>query len=323
VNEAVSIVYATHRPDPAFEWFADGLANQLSGEDVELIVVDGLFCADRTARFAEAVAGRFAFRHVPAKPTPFNGPHRLTGVEYFAASNARNTGIVHATKPYVVFVDDSSVPMPGWWSEVLEAARHQYLVGGAYQKHREMRVERGVLVSSRSDPSGIDSRWDQGDDHRVVPLAGGHLFGASLGIPREVLLEVGGFDELCDSVAGEDYQLGIRLENAGFRLFYSRAMLTIGSEEHHARGPGLKRLDATLPEPLYLRRLGQFGVDQRATDGRLDASHMVLDVLYGLKQRRSIGNPFDLRRLEPEQLPTLTDRFPERHWFTGQALSEL
>jgi glycosyltransferase involved in cell wall biosynthesis len=322
VNEAVSVVYATHRHDPAFQWFADGLANQLCDEDVEVIVVDGQFCEDRTAQFEEAVAGRFALRHVPAKPNPLNGPHRLTSVEYFAASSARNTGIVYASKPYVVFVDDASVPMPGWWSEVVEAARHQYLVGGAYQKHREMRVERGNLVSS--EPSGIDHRWDRGDDRRVVPLSGGHLYGCSMGIPRAVLLDVNGFDELCDSIAGEDYQLGLRLENAGHRLFYSRRMLTIESEEHHAVGPRLIGLEqSTLPEREYRELLRHFGVDRRHTDGPFDASHMVLDILHGREQRRSLGNPYLLSHLGPEQLATLTEVFPQRHWFSGQALSEL
>jgi hypothetical protein len=323
VNEAVSIVYATHRDDPAFQWFADGLANQISDEDVEVIVVDGQFCEGRTARFEEAVAGRFALRHVAAKPTPLNGPHRLTSIEYFAASSARNTGVVYASKPYVVFVDDASVPMPGWWSEVVEAARHQYLVGGAYQKHREMRVERGTLVSSRSEQSGIDTRWDLGDDRRVVPLPGQQLYGSSLGIPRVVLLEVNGFDELCDSIAGEDYQLGLRLENAGHRIFYSRRMLTIESEEHHAGGPILIRLNQTLPEREYMERLREFGVDRRTTDGPFDSTYMILDILYGRDQRASLGNPYKLSRLAPEQLAMLTEVFPQRYWFSGQALSEL
>lgn len=322
MNEAVSIVFATHRPDPAFEWFADGLANQLSDEDVEVIVVDGLFDEERTALFTAAAAGRFPVRHVAAKPTPYNGPHRVTRAAYFAASSARNTGVVYATKPYLVFVDDSSLPMPGWWSEVLEAARHQYLVSGAYKKCWDVRVERGELVSHRAHALGLDSRWDQGDDQRVVPLIGGQLYNPSFGVPRAVLIEVGGFDELCDSVAGEDYQLGIRLENAGHRLFYSRAMLTIESE-NHAVGTSLERLDATLPEVRYLELLRQFGVDKRTTDGRLDASHMVLDILYGRHQRHSIGNAYELGRLGPDQLEGLADRFPERHWFTGLPLSEM
>jgi glycosyltransferase involved in cell wall biosynthesis len=323
VNEAISIVYTTCRRDPAFDWFADALATQISDEDVEVIMVDGCHDDERTGRFSDVVAGRFAFVHVPAKPSPYNGPYRLTKKAYFAAASARNTGIVWASKPFVVFIDDAVLPMPGWWDEVVEASRHEYLVAGGYQKHWEMRVERGALVSSRSDPSGIDTRWDLGHDERVVPLRGEQLFGCSLGIPRRTLLDVGGFDELCDSVAGEDYQLGIRLGHAGLPLFYSRRMLTIESEEHHLQGPYLARLNATLSEVAYLERLREFGVSRRSTDGPFDSSHMVLDIVYGRRLRRSIGNPYELRRLRPEHLTALVERFPERHWFTGQALSEM
>jgi glycosyltransferase involved in cell wall biosynthesis len=323
VNEAISIVYTTCRREPAFEWFADALGAQLYDEDVEVVVVDGCHDDERTARFNHAAAGRFTLVHVPPKPSPYNGPLRVTGAEYFAAASARNTGIVWATKPYVVFVDDAALPMPGWFDEVVEAARHEYLVAGGYQKHWEMRVERGELVSSRSEPQGIDSRWALGDDTRVVPLRGDQLYGCSVGVPRQALIEVGGFDELCDSVAGEDYQLGIRLTHAGLPLFYSRRMLTIESEEHHRDGPSFVRLEASLNEQAYLSRLKEFGVSRRSTDGALDVSHMVLDIVYGRRQRRSIGNPYELGRLRPQDLGSLVERFPERHWFTDQALAEM
>ena len=78
--------------------------------------------------------------------------------------------------------------MPGWWGQVREAARHQYVIVGAYQKHMNVQVFDGRLESSTVEPSGIDSRWTLGDDRRVVEITGGQLYGASLGVAREVML---------------------------------------------------------------------------------------------------------------------------------------
>ena len=324
MRTAVSVVYSTHRRDPAFRWFADGLARQIGDDHVELVVVDGHDGPDRTDEFDAAAAGRFELRHVRAKPTVFNGTHRRVRRDMHAAASARNTGIVVASEHYVVFVDDCSVPMPGWWDEVSEAARHHYVVAGSYQKHREMHVVDGELVSSRSDRSGLDVRWDAGDHGRVVPIRGAHLFGCSVGMPRDLLLDLDGFDELCDGLGGEDYQLGLRLELAGVPLFYSRRMLTIESHEHHSGdGPQFVRADPELGEPAYPRRLASFGVDARSTDGRCDASHMVLDLVLGLGATRSLGNHRPLADLRPECLESTADSLPTTSWFDGRDLGDL
>lgn len=175
----VSVVYVTHRAEPRFDWFADSLAMNIGDADVEVIVVDGLHSSDRTDRISEAVHGRFAACHVPAKPTPYNGPHRLTQRDYFASASARNTGVVHASRSYVVFADDAAVLMPGWGGEVRHAARDEYVVAGAYQKRWEMMVERGALVRGRLDAGGTDSRWHQCSDTGAVPAHGSQLFGCS------------------------------------------------------------------------------------------------------------------------------------------------
>jgi glycosyltransferase involved in cell wall biosynthesis len=325
VRPAVSIVYSTHRSEPKFEWFADGLARQLDDDDeIEVVLVDGLVSAERRARFAAATDGRYDFTYAEPKPTAFNGRYQRTSRPLFAAANARNTGVVYASHPYLAFVDDCSVPMPGWWREVREAARHQYVVSGAYQRHRDMHVTDGVLESSGMDSSGLDSRWDLGDDRRVVEIVGGQLYTPSLGIARDTIVDVNGFDELCNGVGGEDCNLGIRLQMAGHRIFYSRRMLTVEADDLSNRGPqSFERVDPLTSERAYRDRLAELGVRRRTTDGRCDASHMALDLVYGLAQPESIGNHYVLRDLQPADLPATSRQLPTHFWFDGRPLSDL
>jgi hypothetical protein len=138
------------------------------------------------------------------------------------------------------------------------------------------------------------------------------------------MLEVNGFDELCDGIGGEDCNLGIRLEMAGHRVFYSRRMTTIESEDHAARySLPFVRIDPVLDARAYRERLAGFGVSERSIEGRCDASHMALDVVYGLGKPQSIGNHFELRDVQPADLPATSRGLPTTFWFDGRRLSEL
>ncbi len=320
---SVTIAYITHRAEPQFRWFIDGLAAQLDGDPtVEVLFVDGLYDRPRAECVTELVAGRFAFRHLPAKPNPWNGPYRLCRHELWAAASARNTAIVCARGEYLACVDDCSVLGPHWWDQVRLAARERWVIAGAYQKHRDIEVVAGVLSDSRTDDSGLDTRWSLAAGDGTVQIAGGQLYG-NCAAPRDLLVAVNGWDELCDPMGGEDYHLGIRLEWAGETIRYSRRMLTIESEDLH----GGRTPSRWAPPPLsvedYMAILARYGVDRRSTDGPTDASHLVLDVLYGTHAVRSIGNYYDLRDLDEMSLMGLPSRFPLRYWFADVALAEL
>jgi hypothetical protein len=319
----ISIVYPTQRPEPRFDWFADSLAWQLrEDDDVEVIFVDGLHSPERRTELDRVVAGRFAFRHVAPKPSPYNGPQRLTRRDYWAASSARNTGILWSAGSYIVFVDDTSVVGPHWLAEVLKAAAEGYVVAGAYEKRCEMTVENGRLVRGRI-AAGPDSRWDLGDDTRTVEIVGGQWYTNSCGAPRELLLAVNGFDELCDVIGGEDWHLGIRLEWSGSAIYYSRRMLTTESDDLAQQDDMPLRLDKLTDEQFYMQRLLDFGVTQRATEGHYDSSHLLLDILYGTRSIRSIGNYYDLAELNEANLLETVERFPRYHWFDQQPLVEM
>jgi glycosyltransferase involved in cell wall biosynthesis len=324
MTSAVGIVYVTGRADPAFDWFADGLAAQLGdGDDVELVVVDALRSPARTRLFGASVRGRFRWRHVAPKPTPWQGPHRRTREDWFGASSARNTGLVACRAPYIVFVDDCSVPLPGWWKRVKRAAAAGDVVTGAYRKAWSMRVEAGRLVEARVEASGIDSRWPLGHDRRPVPVEGGQLFGASIGAPRERLVSLNGFDELCDSIGGEDWQLGLRLVHAGATILYDRSMQTVESEERHRVGRPLRREDPELDRGDYMARLREFGVTRRVVERRHDSSSMVLDIVLGTRSPGTHGNYYWLPALAPRDLAATVGRFPRARWFDGRSLESL
>jgi hypothetical protein len=257
------------------------------------------------------------------KPSAYNGPDRRTGRDLFAAASARNTGAVYTTKPYLVFVDDCSVLCPGWLAAVRESAAEGRVVGGAYEKRRQMAVERGALVRSETFEGGIDSRQRHAEPGDLVRIVGGQLYGSSFGLPRELLFAVNGLDELCDPIGGEDYQLGIRLEWAGEAIHYDRRMLTIEADAAPEHGDSPPRLGRTLPPGTYLAKLGEFGVGARSTDGGWDNSHMILDILYGTRETSALGNEFELARLEPADLPGLAERLPASYWFDGTPLEEL
>ncbi len=340
----LSIVYITERARPRFDWFADSLANQLAdagaGESeragrngtVELIVVDGHHSPERAAEFARIVGGRFPMRHVPPKPTPYNGAHRLTQRPYSAISSARNTGILHASAPYVVFVDDCCLLADGWWQEVADAAANGYVLAGTYENRVNMRVERGRLLGDDGLGAGAaarDSRWELGDEQALVQIVGSQLFGCGLGVPRALLLQINGFDELCDPIGGEDSNLGIRLEWSGARIFLSRRMLAIKDGERH-RDDTTIRLDrghapdGPLDPERYIACLAEFGVGARTiADGAWDCSHLCLDLLYGTRSCLALGNYYELSSLSVEQLQQTVADFPERYWATGEPIATL
>lgn len=330
----ISIIFCSNRVNPKFnEWFLPSLANQLSEEDkgnIEVLHIntnDSVFVRyDNVIQFQYEYNG-IKVRQSKPKPNIYQGPNRKTKTEMFSPSNARNTGIILSEGDYLVFADDVAVLMPTWWGAVKEAAARKMIVCGAYQKHFNMVVENGIYLNPEKGyhQMGRDSRWLQGSDQGPVQISGQALFGCSLGIPAKDILEVNGFDELCDSIGGEDYHLGIRLNNAGKRVHYDRRMLTIESEELHDPEKNPHRMlrdDRLLTDAEYNARLRDFGVTKRKAPGRPDSSHMILDLLLGKHQVQTLGNNYSIAADRPSKY-----FFPpadhDYHWFDKKPLSEI
>lgn len=304
-----TLCHITSRKVSKQDWFCDSLCRQVgSGEFPHVVFVDALLWGDNGSRRQEvrdAVNGRFVYDHVPPKPSVWLGPTRLTTQDYFAASNARNTGICYARGDYIMFIDDLSVMMPGFIDNVRHAAHHQYVVGGAYKKVFELVVEDGVAVSYREHAGGIDSRWGQGRDTGVVPIQGGQLYGCSCGFPMEALFKINGYDELCDSMGSEDYLAGIMLEKAGYKISYNRNIFTLESEELHGQLPVMKRV---------------------IKPGNPDQSWVLLNRVRADPKPRAYGNNFEIKELRSHILsggafPVPAE--PKLHWFDQEPLSRM
>lgn len=300
----ITIAYMTFRKNPRFEWFVDSLLLQDKKVEFKVIVVDFLRDVRDLAEYARS-RGLNAVSVAP-KPSVWQGPHRLTKADYFAASNARNTAIALADDGYICFVDDLSVLSNLWLSEVAIHAKTGRVICGTYQKALNLVVKNGKIASMKHYPQGEDGRlmkWRGGDRGPCDPR---WFFGCSCGAPVEALLKINGYPEICDGMGYEDSQTGLVLRNAGFHVWFSHRMGTTESEEgHHEDTPMLREDPGQSPNDKshalvnMCRKLTRF--DNYFGD----------EGLRGLRQRVRSGEPFPIMN------------HPTTEWFTGTPLKDL
>ncbi len=137
----MTVVYITGRKEPCLDWVVEDLDRQLGDKDeVQLVVVDAL----ARSQAALGIGGKTRLQGIvvtPPKPNVWQGRHRVTSVDWWANSNARNTGIVLCKTDYVAFLDDRCRLGPQWL-EAVRTAEHKRssVIVGAYQKHEDGRV---------------------------------------------------------------------------------------------------------------------------------------------------------------------------------------
>lgn len=318
----LTVAYITSRKDPKFTWFFDSLWNELDGKvphNFSLVIVSPSESFAQSVIFEVYEKPGFASvtDFTPPKPNVWQGRHRLTKQEWFAAANARNTALCLAPDGYIAYVDDLSVLMPGWLSAVREAMAGGYVACGAYKKVKHLNVEHGVVKSYEEYLGGIDGRWKfaNGDP---CPAEQGWLFGCSCAMPVDALLAINGWPEIADGIGMEDCTAGIALMNAGYKLMYDRRMMTLESEEHHHVEPALRRED-------WHRDGDQFVTGGNGVD---DCSHALLNLALGSKRfEYDVGGGFkDLRELRQHILnggEFPVRQTPEHHWYTKLRLDSL
>lgn len=297
----LTIVFTTARREPKIQWFLRSLHRETRGEykDIRIVIVD-FYAQERNSPFERFNTD---FHWISPKPNPWNGPYRLTKENWFAAANARNTGLCMALDGYVAYVDDLSVLLPGWLAQVRLAMQGSYVACGAYKKVKDLVVDKkGNVTSCEEFPAGVDNRLAHAQS--ITDCAGNWLYGCSCAIPVEALLSVNGWPEdLADGLGSEDYCCGLAMENAGWKFKYDPTMMTYESEELHHAEPAFKRSD--------------YGVSPN------DKSHKALHIAQTSKR---FPNTYDIAELRQRILAGGSfpiRQNPQHDWYTKKHLSEL
>ncbi len=233
--KSLTIVYVTARHEPKVEWFLDSLALQCTSDNVKIIIVDSMLWkrGDEWTVIADFTKD---MRRVLPKPTIWQGDHKITRDEWWAKSNALNTGIALCDTEWIAFVDDRSVLMPGWLQCVQDSMIHNYAVCGSYEKRANMRVTNGE-ITNHGELLGEDVRRKFGR-----PVVTSDWYGGSGALPLEWCLQVNAFPEdVCDGLGFEDIQFGFLLRNNGFDMRYDNRMMIVEDRTQSEIGGALKR----------------------------------------------------------------------------------
>lgn len=338
----ISFVHITGRTDPKWGWYCDAICNQASPQELrdwqftfidrslwaldprstpkghaDVAFADPFYHnADRRKQLADIVGGRFRYAHVPTMPNVYQGPFRLTSRDWFFAGVARNTGIITARHPYIMFCDDLALPCDQWLSQVRHAADHKYLLAGMYRKATNVVVANGRLVSADNFPPGVDSRMPHGSDTGIVPWSGAGVFGCSFGVPLENALQTDGCGLETAAQGADDYDWGIRLERTGLKVFLNKNCFTIESEEAHHTEPSLPRESKNMPSDRL----------PAGYTGSAMSDHVHINRLWREEDRILPLYPLGLRAIREQFLATglvPIPTGPTEDWRTGEPLSSL
>ncbi|NCC34089.1 MAG: glycosyltransferase [Chloroflexia bacterium] len=143
------------------------------------------------------------------------------------ASTARNLGVSFGQAPFILFTDDDCYVHPAWASAMLAALRKPAIwavfgrVLPATHGGEDATMLRGGTVAIKPVQAAQVYR-----DNRL-DLSFGH--GASMGLRRERMVQLGGFDELLGAGgplhSWEDRDVGYRILAAGGQIAYTPAAL--------------------------------------------------------------------------------------------------
>ncbi|NOT88992.1 MAG: glycosyltransferase [Lysobacter sp.] len=182
----------------------------------EVIVVDD-GCSDETATALPQIAG---VRY-----------HRRAQNGGFIA--ACNDGASLARGDHLVFLNNDTIPQPGWLDALLDTfdAHPDAGLVGAQLLYPDGRLqEAGGVVFA--DGSGWNyGKFESPEDPRFAYLRDcDYASGAAIAIPRALFAELGGFDTRYAPAYYEDTDLAFAVRAAGKRVFYQPASRVIHAE---------------------------------------------------------------------------------------------
>ncbi|MHB8643720.1 MAG: glycosyltransferase family 2 protein [Gaiellaceae bacterium] len=200
-NSDVTVVLPAHGPG---RFFAEAVASALADAPAEVLVVeDGTTGVDESSL----------------------GGARLLRLSHVRRSRARNAGVEAATTPYVAFLDEDDLSLPGRLERqrsALEAeprATFTYgwvnFIDATGAPHVNWTDEEGRPVGDWTQilAARFDALVARGSTYEAIAELGGPLYTSATMVRRDSFLAAGGYDPAFD--AHEDIDLYLRLARLG------------------------------------------------------------------------------------------------------------
>jgi len=338
----ISIIYATCRTNPKFEWFFDSLKVQCDYYKfdlktlVEIVIVDYNYHyeenIDKLEKYYSNIINHTCdYKIVAPKPTPWQGNHKVNSILFSSAANARNTGFIYSKNDYLWFVDDESVLEKDFIYHFLNVPYKQRLnVAFAYIKLLDIKVDNGNIIHM-SEPmnNGIDCRLKLYDNNKLHEIEGGNVFGY-FACNREAFIKVNGYDEITSGVGGEDYDLGIRLKNSGEKIYYYPKCLfyefdhAIKDLDNIKEVVFFKSADIKIPQEQYLFILQQISNNKiyKSIFDIYDMNHLLLERVHTTKQYNTIGNNYNINDMSKLKIKKFKTDFDDFKMMNGVLLKD-
>jgi glycosyltransferase involved in cell wall biosynthesis len=259
----LALVITTHERPDALAAVLDSVTRQRDIPD-EIVIAD-----DGSGVATQQLAATFVSRSAP--------PARIVSQRHegFRAARLRNLGIAATTVDYIVFVDGDMVLHPEFVADHRRLARL-----GFYTQGVRVRADAALTRKLIAEPAALPSVWSAGlgglrrlyllhspalaSKSRTVANGVVAIKSCNLGIWRDDLVRVNGFNEAFEGWGPEDKEICARLENAGVR----RQTLLFGGIAFHLHHAPASR-DAL---PANLARLAEARRERRVRCERgLDA----------------------------------------------------
>jgi GT2 family glycosyltransferase len=164
---------------------------------------------------------------------------RIAGVRYRKRSEnggfiaACNDGAAQARGEYLVFLNNDTVPQPGWLDALLATFAEHHDVGlvGAQLLYPDGRLQEAGGVVFTDGSAWNYGKFESVDDPRFAYLRDcDYVSGAAIAIPRALFSRVGGFDARYAPAYYEDTDLAFAVRAAGFRVLYQPAARVVHVE---------------------------------------------------------------------------------------------